>query len=87
MSGIEILGWVAYAFGPLCCGILVWDTWRGKAYNSFPFLGGWLFAEALAFVYVWETGAQMPILVNAVVSGLMILGAIVIQVRKNRDQS
>lgn len=82
MSGIEVLGWIAYAFGPLCCGILVWDTWKGKAHNSFLFLGGWLLAEALAFVYVWETGAQLPILANTVVSGLMILAAIVIQARK-----
>jgi hypothetical protein len=83
MSGIEILGWVAYAFGPLCCGILVWDTWKGTAYNSFPFLGGWLIAEALSFVYVWETGGQLPILANTVVSGLMILAAVIIQVRKD----
>ncbi len=87
MSGIEILGWTAYAFGPICCGILVWDTWKGKAYNSFPFLGGWLFAEALAFVYVWETGAQIPILANTVISGLMIAAAIFIQKYKYRDQS
>ena len=83
MSGIEILGWIAYAFGPICCGILVWDTWTMKARNSFFFLGGWLFAEALAFVYVWETGAQLPILANTVVCGLMILATAIIQKFRN----
>ena len=82
MDGIELIGWTAYAFGPLCCGVLIWDTWKGKASNSLLFLGGWLFAEALAFVYVWNTGGQLPILANAGVSFFMILAATIIQARK-----
>jgi hypothetical protein len=81
---IELIGWIAYAFGPICCGILVWDTWKGKAYNSYPFLSGWLFAESLAFVYVWNTGAQLPILANTVVGFFAILVTIVVQVRRKQ---
>ena len=79
---IELLGWTAYAFGPLCCGILIWDTWKGRAYNSSLYLGGWLFAEGLAFVYVWNTGRQLPILANTVACFFMVLATVIIQARR-----
>ena len=77
---------MAYAFGPICCSILIWDTWKGKAHNSYFFLGGWLFAESLAYVYVWNTGRQVPILVNTVVCSLAVLATIIIQVRRKRKR-
>ncbi len=79
---IELIGWIAYAFGPILCGVLVWDTFRGKAYNSYWFFGGWLISETLAFYYVWNTGRQVPILVCIVGCATLLLLAAAIQYRR-----
>ena len=76
---IELIGWIAYAFGPILCGVLVWDTARGKAYNGYWFYGGWLFSEILAFVYVWNTGRQVPILVCIIGCAVLLTLAATIQ--------
>ncbi len=78
---VEVIGWTAYAFGPILCGVLVWDTSTGRAHNSYLFFGGWMFAEFLAFIYVWNTGKQLPILANTVSSFVLIALAAIIHYR------
>ena len=87
MTSIDVIGWIAYAFGPILCGVLVWDTAKGRASNSYLFFGGWLFAEFLAFVYVWKTGQQLPILANTVSSFVLIALAAIIQYRRQLPES
>lgn len=82
---IELIGWIAYAFGPILCGVLVWDTARGRAHNSYLFFGGWLVAEFLAFIYVRNTGQQVPILVNTISSFVLISLAASIQYSTRKE--
>ena len=84
MGWVEWIGWIAYAFGPICVGILIWDTLRGRATNSYLYLSGWLFAEGLAFVYVWKTARQLPILANTIACFLAVLITIIIQARRKK---
>ena len=78
-EAVELVGWTAYAFGPVLCGILLWDTIRGRAYNSYWFFGGWLIAEILAIYYVWNTGQQIPILTCGVGCFTLLGSAAIVQ--------
>ncbi len=79
---IEVIGWIAYLFGPILCGVLVWDTAKGRARNSYWFFGGWSISETLAFIYVWNTGRQLPILACIIGCFVLLIAAAVIQYRR-----
>ena len=84
---IDVCGWAAYAFGPVIGLKLVWDTWRGKAHNTYTMLGMWICAESIALYYNIERTGAAPIIANCIATGGLMAAVGVIQFFQRRKDN